>query len=43
MALGYYTTEEPHRLAGPLEGLAGNGSRPLIEHVFPFEELTQAY
>ena len=26
-----------------LKVLARTGSRPLIEHVFPFEELTQAF
>jgi NADPH:quinone reductase len=44
MALGYHTTKENQAAWwGLLKVLADTGSRPLIEHVFPFEQLTQAF
>ena len=44
MAVGYYTPEENHTAWRELlKVLARTRSRPLIEHVFPFEQLTQAF
>lgn len=44
MAVGYYTADENHAARrNLLKVLARRGSRPLIEHVFPFEQLTQAF
>jgi NADPH2:quinone reductase len=44
MAVGYYTPEENHAAwRDLLEILARSGARPLIDRVFPFEQLPQAF
>jgi NADPH2:quinone reductase len=44
MALGYYTPEENHAAwRNLLEVMNRSGARPLVDGVFPFEELPQAF
>ena len=44
MALGYYTPQENHAAwRDLLDLLACSGARPLIDHVFSFEQLPQAF
>jgi len=44
MALGYYTPEESHAAWQELLGLmTRSGARPLVDRVFPFEQLPQAF
>ncbi|WP_232069215.1 quinone oxidoreductase family protein [Mycobacterium saskatchewanense] len=44
MALGYYTTSENRAAWNEvLKTLARNGSRPLVDRAFPFDQLPQAF
>lgn len=44
MALGYYTPPQNHAAWNKvLKILARNGSRPLVDQVFPFDQLPQAF
>lgn len=44
MAVGYYTPEENHAAwRSLLQVLARSGARPLVDHVFAFEQLPQAF
>lgn len=44
MALGYYTPEEGHTAWQELQGLmARTGARPLVDRIFPFDQLPQAF